>query len=252
MSDSEHFKFSNAVLLAPLLGVLAVWSVYWMELLNTTNFNEFGIYPRSLAGLKGIVFSPFIHGSLEHLYNNTIPLAILLAAIFYFYKSIALRVVLLGIVLSGFITWSIGRPSFHIGASGLIYVLASFIFFKGIFTKYFRLVALSLIVVFIYGSLLWYIFPVKEGISWEGHLGGFLTGLIFAFVFDAKVPKPKKYDWEREDYNEADDPFLKHFDADGNFIEAPQPSEGELEDNKVIEIRYVYKPSSKTKDKEDT
>lgn len=252
MSDSEHFKFSNSVLLAPLLGVLAVWTVYWMELLNRTNFNEFGIYPRSWAGLKGIFLGPFIHGSLEHLYNNTIPLVILLAALFYFYRSIALRVVLFGIVLSGFITWGIGRPSFHIGASGLIYVLASFIFFKGIFTKHFRLVALSLIVVFIYGSLLWYIFPVKEGISWEGHLGGFLTGLIFALVFDAKVPKPKKYDWEQEDYNEADDPFLRYFDADGNFIEAFQPPKEELEENKDIEIRYIYKSFAKTKDKEDS
>ncbi|PIB28212.1 rhomboid family intramembrane serine protease [Maribacter sp. 4G9] len=251
MSDSEHFKFSNSVLLAPLLGVLAIWSVYWMELLNKTNYNEFGIYPRSLAGFKGIVFSPFIHGSLEHLYNNTIPLAILLAALFYFYRSIALRVVLLGIVLSGMITWSIGRPSYHIGASGLIYVLASFIFFKGVFAKHYRLIALSLVVVFIYGSLLWYIFPVKEGISWEGHLAGFLTGLIFALVFDSKVPKPKKYDWEREDYNEADDPFLKHFDAEGNFIENPQHPEEEQEENSKITIRYIYKSSEKNEREEE-
>ena len=239
MSDSDHFKFSNAVLLAPLFGVLAIWSTFWLELLNKTNFNEFGIYPRTLSGLKGVILSPFIHGSLEHLYNNTIPLAILLAALFYFYRSIAVKVVLLGLLLSGLITWGIGRPSFHIGASGLIYLLASFIFFKGIFTKHFRLVALSLIVVFIYGSLLWYIFPVKDGISWEGHLGGFLTGLIFALIFEAKVPKPKKYDWEREDFNEDEDPFLKHFDADGNFIESVETEDMEKEE--VISIKYHYK-----------
>ncbi|UWX55586.1 rhomboid family intramembrane serine protease [Maribacter litopenaei] len=237
MSDSEHFKLTNAVIIAPLIGVVSIWSVYWLELLNKTNFNEYGVYPRSLMGFRGIIFSPFIHGSLEHLYNNTIPLAILLAALFYFYRGIATKVVFLGIVLSGLITWGIGRPSFHIGASGLIYVLASFIFFKGIFTKHFRLVALSLIVVFIYGSLLWYIFPVKEGISWEGHLAGFVTGLTFALLFEAKVPKPKKYDWEREDYNEEDDPFLKHFDADGNFIESVEKNETE----ETIRIKYHYK-----------
>lgn len=237
MSESEHFKFSNKVLIAPLLGVLAIWITFWIELLIGTNFNEFGIYPRSLSGLKGILFSPLIHGSLEHLYNNTIPLAILLAALFYFYRRLALRVVLMGVVVSGIITWLIGRSSYHIGASGLIYVLASFIFFKGIFTKHFRLVALSLVVVFIYGSLLWYIFPVKEGISWEGHLGGFLAGLIFAFFMKAEFPKPKKYDWEQEGYNEENDPFLKHFDEEGNFIESIEGKEEEL----PIQIKYHFK-----------
>jgi len=169
-----------------------------------------------------IILSPFIHGSLEHLYNNTIPLAILTAALFYFYRRHAFAVIVLGILFSGLITWAIGRPSYHIGASGLIYVLVSFIFFKGIFTKYYRLIALSLIVVFVYGSMLWYIFPVKDGISWEGHLGGFLTGLALAILIKAKMPVQKKYVWERPDYNEEEDEFLQHFDEDGNFIEKNQ------------------------------
>ena len=179
-----------------------------MELRFQVNLNEYGIYPQKISGLKGIIFSPFIHGSVEHLYNNTIPLAILTAALFYFYRNIALRVLLIGILVSGFFTWAIGRPSYHIGASGVIYLLASFIFFKGIFTKHYRLVALSLIVVFIYGSMLWYIFPVKDGISWEGHLGGFLTGLALAFFMKSDIPPPKKYEWEHENYNEeADEVF---------------------------------------------
>lgn len=242
MRENPSFNFSNQVLIVPLMAVLAIWSVYWLELVKEVNFNSFGIYPRTVSGLKGVVLSPFIHGSLKHLYNNTIPLAILLAALFYFYKNAAWKVVIIGTLLSGLITWVIGRTSYHIGASGLIYVFASFIFFKGVFTKYYRLVALSLIVVFIYGSLLWYIFPVKEGISWEGHLGGFITGFILALGLNVKVPSAKKYDWEKEDYDESEDVFLSHFDEDGNFIE--NRTDKEVGQNESLKINYIYKNES--------
>lgn len=236
MTESNYFKFSNAVIAIPLFAVLSIWTIYWFEIRFQVNFNDYGIYPRTLKGIRGVVLSPFIHASAEHLYNNTIPLAILTTSLVYFYRKIANKVLLWGILISGFITWLIGRPSYHIGASGLIYVLVSFIFFKGIISKHYRLVALSLIVVFIYGSTLWYIFPVKDGISWEGHLGGFITGLFLAFVLKAPLPKLKKFDWEKEDYNEEDDEFLKHFDENGNFIEnKPQDSEEE------IKITYHYK-----------
>ncbi len=244
MVENHHFKFTNAVLVAPLISVLAIWTVFLVELQLRTNFNDYGIVPRSLSGLKGIVCSPFIHGSLEHLYNNTLPLAILTAALFYFYRDSALKVLVVGILLSGLITWIIGRPSYHIGASGVIYLLASFIFFKGIFTKYYRLIALSLMVVFIYGSMLWYIFPIKEGISWEGHLGGFITGLVLAFFVKSNLPSSKKYAWEQDNYNEREDEFLQHFDDDGNFIE----NKGEsvpTEDS--IKITYHLKKESKDK-----
>lgn len=245
MSETRHFKFTKRVLIVPLFGMIIIWAVYWLELALGVNFNTYGVEPRTLYGLRGILFSPFIHGSLQHLYNNTIPLGILLTALFYFYKNIAWRVLIFGVLFSGFLTWCIGRTSYHIGASGLIYVLASFIFFKGIFSAYFRLIALSLVVVFIYGSLLWYIFPVKEGISWEGHLAGFLTGLLLASTLKAKVPLPKKYEWERDDFNEEDDPFLKHFDEQGNFIEF---TEDKLDEPSNTVVNYIYKPTNNTKD----
>lgn len=241
MSENQYFKFTNAVVIAPLLVVIAIWTVFWVELRFQVNLNEYGIYPQKISGLKGVVFSPFIHGSVEHLYNNTIPLAVLTAALFYFYRSIAFRVLLLGILVSGLFTWAIGRPSYHIGASGVIYLLVSFIFFKGIFTKHYRLIALSLIVVFIYGSTLWYIFPVEDGISWEGHLGGFLAGLALAFFMKSHIPPPKKYDWEQEDYNEEADEFLQQFDADGNFV-GPVKDEPQEEDTEII---YHFKKESR-------
>ncbi len=243
MVEQNYFKFSNSVIVAPLIAVLSIWTVYWIELRFHMNLNDYGVSPRTLEGLRGVLFSPFIHGSLEHLYNNTIPLAVLMASLFYFYRKVAIKTLVLGIFFAGLITWLIGRPSYHIGASGVIYFLASFIFFKGIFTKYYRLVALSLMVVFIYGSLLWYIFPIKDGISWEGHLGGFIMGLVLAFFLKSPVPTANKFAWEQEDYNEEEDEFLKHFDENGNFIELTEETPLEKEDS--IKITYRYKENSK-------
>ncbi len=239
MSEENYFRFSNRVLLLPMAAVLLIWTVFWFEIRFQVNLNEYGIYPRTLTGLRGIFFSPLLHGSIEHLYNNTLPILILSGALAFFYRKVALWVIVLGIICSGLLTWFIGRPSYHIGASGLIYVLASFIFFKGVFTKHFRLVALSMVVVFLYGSLLWYIFPIKDDISWEGHLAGFITGLFLAIFLKTRVPSLKKYTWEKEDYSEDDDEFLKHFDEDGNFIE--RKDEQQEDPDSELKITYHYK-----------
>ena len=223
--NDNHFKFSPSVITLPFLFVLLLWVVFWIEINYHLDFENFGIYPRTFSGLLGVFFSPFIHGNLEHLYNNSIPLLILLSALRYFYREQSLQIIGYGILVSGIITWVIGRESYHIGASGLVYVLVSFIFFKGIRTKYYRLVALSLVVIMIYGSLIWYIFPhVDEGISWEGHLAGLITGFVFSVTF--KTPDYKKlirYDWEQPDFNPQEDKFMQRFDEKGNFVNLPIP-----------------------------
>ena len=245
--SQQEFKYSNAVLVYPLLFVFAIWVVFWYQIRFDTGIRHLGIYPQKVEGLLGIFTSPFIHSSLEHLYHNTIPLFVLSMALFYFYKKIAWRVLMFGILLSGILTWFIGSSGNHIGASGLIYVLVSFIFFKGIFAKYYRLIALSLIIVFLYGSMIWYVFPVKDNMSWEGHLGGLLTGLFFAIVFRNQIAKPERYTWETDDYNEDDDPFMKHFDKNGNFIEfelepdIESKPESDLENPPRSTINYIFK-----------
>ncbi|WP_228852355.1 rhomboid family intramembrane serine protease [Aegicerativicinus sediminis] len=240
-----HIRYSTGVIAYPVFFVMLIWLVFWFQVRVFPPIKTLGIIPRSIDGIPGIVLSPLIHADILHLYHNTLPLLFLSAALFYFYRKIAWKVVLYGIIISGLFTWFIGRPSIHIGASGLIYVLASFIFFKGIFTKYYRLVALSLIIVFLYGSMVWYIFPVKDGISWEGHLGGALAGLLFALYFRKSLPIPERYAWQEPTYNEENDPFLKHFDENGNFVGSKELQEREEKANNSndIEINYIYKPN---------
>ena len=244
MKQKEQFKYSPEVLLYPLGFVMLLWLIFAIEIRFGFSLNKLGIYPQKLSGLKGVLFSPFIHGGISHLYHNTIPLFILSAALFYFYSPIAFKVLGYGILLSGFLTWCIGRPSYHIGASGLIYVLASFIFFKGVFAKHYRLVALSMLVVFLYGSMVWDVLPLKEGVSWEGHLSGLITGLFFALFFRKQIAKPKRYVWEQPNYNEEEDDFLKHFDENGNFIESKE-EDIEVEDKpsaqNSIQIKYTFR-----------
>ena len=227
------------------MSVFLLWVIFWAEHRFHLNLGRYGILPRDLVGLRGIILSPFIHGNLEHLYNNSIPLLVLLAALRYFYREVFWKVVVLGILLSGAITWIIGRESFHIGASGLLYVLVSFIFFKGIMTKYYRLVALSLTIIMIYGGLVWYVFPnVGENISWEGHLGGLISGFVFAILFKTtEYQKILKYDWEKPDFNPGDDKFLQRFDENGNFVNKPMPEPEIDEQQSEVEsggIKYTY------------
>lgn len=236
MKTTSSFQFSLGVLGYPLLFLLLIWIVFWAELRFGLHLKHFGVYPRKIEGLIGVICSPFIHGSLTHLYHNSIPLFVLSMALFYFYRPIAWKLILWGILLSGLFTWCIGSPAYHIGASGLIYVLMSFLLFKGLFSKHYRLIALSLVVVFLYGGMIWYIFPVKEKMSWEGHLSGFVVGILCSFLFKSSIAKPIKYAWEQPDFDASNDPFLQQFDANGNFIDPPKQ-----EEDSKSSIHYTFK-----------
>jgi len=223
LENKSSFTYHSSVFFIPTLFVVVIWFVYWLEFKFGFNFNRLGIYPRSIQGLQGIFLSPFIHSGPQHLFNNTTPLFVLTASLLFFYRRIAFPVLFYGLILTGLITWIIARPAFHIGASGIIYLLVSFIFFSGIFRKYYRLVALSLIIVFLYGSMIWYIFPIKESISWEGHLSGFLVGLLFAYIFRKTGPQKQKYEFRETEFD-------NFFDEDGNFI-PPKPENTEQEED---------------------
>jgi membrane associated rhomboid family serine protease len=244
MNDYHHFKFTPSVWIVPAFLLILMWAVFFFENSFNIDLSSHGILPRTFSGMQGIVFSPFLHGDLNHIANNSIPLFILTTALIYFYRDVSLKVLLYGILFSGSITWVIGRNSFHIGASSLIYVLVSFIFFKGMMTQYYRLMALSMTVVMLYGGLIWYVFPeVDKHISWEGHLAGLITGFLFAAYF--KTPdyvKSTQYPWEKPDFNHEEDPFMKRFDENGNFVNPPKPEEIDVIQEEIIShsIQYVY------------
>jgi membrane associated rhomboid family serine protease len=224
MKDENILKLSKSIFLIPIVYVVSIWFIYWIEIQFGLNFNKFGVYPRTIEGFRGVFLTHFIHSNTNHVFNNSIPLFVLLSSLFYFYKDIAYKVLFFGGFLTGCLTWCIARDSYHIGASGIVYLLFSFVFFSGMIRKHFRLVALSLVIIFSYGSMIWYVLPIKEGMSWEGHLSGFLIGLILAIIYKNKGIVKEQHQFTKTEFD-------SFFDENGNF--APPKIEEELSEEKV-------------------
>ena len=223
MQTDISLTYHKNVLLVPIVTICVIWFIYWLEIRFGYNFNKYGIFPRSFRGLRGVFLSPFIHSDVSHLFNNSVPLFSLMASLFYFYKEIAFKILLIGTILTGLLCWSFARDSYHIGASGVIYLLFSFIFFSGIIRKYYRLIAMSLVVIFLYGSMMWFILPTEDRISWEGHLSGFLIGLLFSILF-------RKKGIIKEQYQFSETEFDLLFDENGNFTPSKEEEEAQVED----------------------
>ena len=193
----------------PVLLVLLLWIIWLLEQGLGADWHQWGIYPRTVRGLWGILTEPLIHSGVKHLFSNTVPLLILGWCLFYFYNELGFAVIPALWILSGIFTWCLGRESWHIGASGLIYALSFFLFFSGIFRKHIPLMAVSLLVAFLYGSTIWNMFPVAElvdpQVSWEGHLSGAISGLISAIAFRKFGPqKPIEPEEEEEEEEEEE------------------------------------------------
>ena len=200
----ENKKISSNTFIFPTFLLIIICIIKTYEINMGHNLSHLGVLPRDLDGLKGIILSPFIHGSTKHLFNNLIPLFFLTSALIHFYDHLGYKILLTIYIFSGILLWFIGRENFHIGASGIIYGLASFMFFSGVFRRNTQLLSFSLLITFLYGGMVWGIFPetVKPNVSWEGHLSGAIIGFISSIIYLKKGPQRKEYAWENEEDEE--------------------------------------------------
>lgn len=173
-------KSISSSIIIPSQVVFIIWAIYFIEITFRINFSMFGILPRSLPGLIGILTAPLIHKNVAHLVSNTMPLLVLGTMLYMFYDRIARRVFLQCYFLTGILVWVFARPSFHIGASGLIYGLASFLIFFGLFRKDFKSLIISVVIMIFYGSLFYGILPTQSQVSFESHLMGGIVGFFNA------------------------------------------------------------------------
>jgi len=163
--------------------VSLIWFIKLVEWSTYSDFGFLGIYPRKLLGAVGILTGPLVHGDFFHLLSNTFPLVLLGVGIYYFYHRIALEIFIWIYLMTGVWVWAAARDAFHIGSSGLVYGMVSFLFFSGIFRKNKRPLAISLVVLFLHHGMLAGIFPGDAGVSWESHVFGAIAGLFCAFHF---------------------------------------------------------------------
>ncbi len=191
-------------MLIPFLLVAFMWLMEASSALFDKSLYFLGIYPGKISSLTGIITSPFVHSGVRHLFNNTLPLFILGTALFYFYSQVSFRVLLWITLLTGLAVWITGRPAWHIGASGIVYGLAFFLFVSGIIRRHIPLMALSLLVAFVYGEMVWGIFPgFRIDISWESHMLGAGAGVILAIWYRDEGPQKPVPFYEREEEEEA-------------------------------------------------
>lgn len=187
----------------PIVFVALLWLVKGFEYFTHIDLVFLGVKPRDVAGMVGIISSPLVHGSIEHLTSNSFPILILGTLILYFYPTSAKRVILGIYILTGIAVWLLARgPYRHIGASGLVYGLAFFLFFSGVFRNDVRSLAISFFIIFAYGGIVWGLFPGMLDISWESHLFGAIIGSLLAYRFRATDLPPKKKWFDNDEAEE--------------------------------------------------
>jgi membrane associated rhomboid family serine protease len=225
-------KFSrHSILLGnlfPFTFVVLIWLVQVTQAFLQQDWGYYSLHPRHFSGLLGIITAPLLHAGWQHLIGNTIPLIVLGFLLFNSYKTIAGKIFWLSYLLNGILLWFFARDAFHLGASGVVYALASFLLFSGLIRRHPQLAMISFLVIFLYGSMVWGVFPFDPQVSWEAHLYGGLTGLILAIVYRKEGPQPRKFfEDEKEEAEETEHYSLEEM--------------GPHEQKSPLEIVYSYR-----------
>lgn len=205
-SDKEKSSLIRSAIVPTILISIMFFIKLWEEL-SGNSLSQFGLYPMKVEQLYGIFTMPFLHEGWGHLWSNIVPIFFMGTILVYLYKKAALGLFGFIILLTGLFTWLIGRESYHIGASGLVYGLAFFILGSALIKREKKLMAFAMLVIFLYGSIIWGFFPQffpEKNISWEGHLSGAISGLIAVLLFSDKGPQKPIYSWELEDEEDED------------------------------------------------
>jgi membrane associated rhomboid family serine protease len=241
MRKEEKLLLQNFI--APLLFVMLLWIIKGVEINFHLQFSKYGLLPRNIDALMGIITFPLVHGDWQHLISNSAGLLVLGFLLFTFHREIAYRVVIQIRLLHGIWLWLGGRTTYHIGASGIIYGLAAFLFFTGVFKKEKSTMTISLLVVFLYGSMVWGLMPFLQGISWEGHLFGGAAGLLMAWYYRETGVQRLVYDWEIEE-EEHEVEYWKEDDSNPKLDEQSDAPK----DNASTSVNYIYKPNTDNND----
>jgi membrane associated rhomboid family serine protease len=204
-SEQARANFRLAAKIA--LGFVAlIWIIGLLNWGLDLELARFGVRPRQLAGLPGILLAPLLHGGFPHLFANSLPLLVLVTVMLHLYPNSALKVIPAVYLGPGIAVWLFARESVHLGASGLVYGLVTYIFVAGLIRRDKRAIAASLLVCFLYGTLAWGILPIQPGVSWETHLAAALIGLALAIALrHLDIPPRKRYAWEDEKDEYEDD-----------------------------------------------
>jgi membrane associated rhomboid family serine protease len=231
---------SKKAILYPLLMLAAMWLGYFLQLQGFFASCFGAIIPLLPEGLLGIITSPLLHGNIDHIVGNSIPIAVLMFLLYQFYPLVANKVLVIGWLATGLLVWLL--PPIYtctIGASGVVYVLAFFLFFSGVFKWNTTLLTISLLVVLYYGSLVWGMLPEElfsnleepSKISWQAHLAGAVVGVILALLFKKVGDKKKKYIWEFPNYySEKDDKLWQEYKENHpeDFMELPYKKKDDI------------------------